>query len=156
MIERFRNHPTENFEYEDECLEKTEETDTLTQFLRMPKNQLIDLKQNLERYFIMFPVFDFNSGRYDLNLIKSYLISYLINDKEAEPMIIKNANDFISLKFGDIQFPHIMMFLSEATSLDSFVKAYKASETKTFSLMSGLTVPKSSRMKNYLHTKLIQ
>ena len=130
MIERFRNHPKENFEYEDECLEETEETDTLTQFLRMPKNQLIDLKQNLERYFIMLPVFYFNSGRYDLNLIKSYLISYLMDDKEAEPMVIKNAKNFIFLKFGNIQFPDIMKFLSGATSLDSFVKAYKASEIK--------------------------
>ena len=70
-----------------------------TQFLRMQKNQLIDLKQDLERYVNTLPVFGFNSRRYDLNLIKSYLILYLINDKEAEPMVIKKANDFISFKF---------------------------------------------------------
>ena len=68
-----------------------------TQFLRMPKNQLIDLKQNLERYDNMLPVFGFNSGRYDLSLIKSYLIPYLINDKEAEPTVIKKANNFAFL-----------------------------------------------------------
>ena len=150
---RCRNLPTENFEYEDECIEDTEETDMSTQFLRMQKNQLIDLKQNLERYVNTLPVFGFNSGRYDLNLIKSYLIPYLINDKEAEPMVIKKANDFISFKFGDIQFLDIMKFLGGATSLDSFLKAYKAGETKGFSLMSGLTVQTSSRVKNYLHTK---
>ena len=60
-----------------------------TQFLRMQKNQLIDLKQNLEWYVNTLPVLGFNSGRYDLNLIKSYPIPYLINDKEAEPMVIK-------------------------------------------------------------------
>ena len=103
-----------------------------TQFLRMQKNQLIDLKQNLERYVNTLPVFGFNSGRYDLNLIKSYLIPYFINDKEAEPMVIKKANDFISFKFGDIQFLDIMKFLGGATSLDFFLKAYKASETKGF------------------------
>ena len=132
LNERCRNHRTENFEYEDEFIEDTEETDRSTQFLSMQKNQLIDLKQNLERYANTLPVFGFNSGRYDLNLIKSYLIPYLTNDKEAEPMVIKKANDFISSKFGDIQFLDIVKFLGGATSVDSFLKAYKASETKGF------------------------
>ena len=49
LNERCRNRPTENFAYENECIEDTEETDTSTQLLRMQKNQLNDLKQNLER-----------------------------------------------------------------------------------------------------------
>ena len=74
LNEKCRNLLNENFEYEDECIEDTEETDMSTQFLRMQKNQLIDLKQNLERYVNTLPVFGFNSGRYDLKLIKSYII----------------------------------------------------------------------------------
>ena len=66
----------------------------------MQKNQLIDLKQNLERFVNTLPIFGFNSGRYDLNMIKSYLIPYLI----------QKANDFISFQFGDIQFLDIMKF----------------------------------------------
>ena len=103
-----------------------------TQFLRIQKNQLIDLKQHLERYVNILAVFVFNSGRYDLNLIKSYLIPYLIRDKEQETSVIKKANDFISFKFGDVQFLDRMKFLRGATTLDSFLKAYKASETKGF------------------------
>ena len=41
LNERCRNHPIENFEYEDELIEDTEETDVSTQFLSMQKNQLI-------------------------------------------------------------------------------------------------------------------
>ena len=89
-----------------------------TQFLRIQKNQLIDLKQHLERDVIILPVFGFNSSRYDLNLIKPYLIPYLICDKEIEPTVIKKANDFISFKFGDAQFLDIMKFLGGATTLD--------------------------------------
>ena len=81
-------NPTEYCEYEDECIEGTEETDMPTLFLRMQKNQLIDLKQSLERYVNKLTVIGFNRGRYDLKLIKSYLIPYLINDKEAEPSVI--------------------------------------------------------------------
>ena len=103
-----------------------------TQFLTIQKNQLIVSKQHLERYANTLPVFGFNSGRYDLNLIKSYLIPYLICDKETEPTFIKKANDSISFKVEDVQFLDIMKFLGGATTLDSFLKAYKASETKSF------------------------
>ena len=86
--------------------------------------------QHLERYINTLPVFGFNSGRYDINLIKSYLISYLINEKEIEPSVIKKANDFVSFKFEDVQLLDIMKFLGGATPLDFFLKAYKASEIK--------------------------
>ena len=71
-----------------------------TQFLPIKKNQLTDLKQHLERYVNTLPVFGFNSGRYDLKTIKSYLIPCLICDKEHETSTIKTANDFISFQFG--------------------------------------------------------
>ena len=132
LNERGKNYSSNKFEYKDECIEDSEEADMSTQFLRIQKNQLIDLKQHLERYINTLPVFGFNSGRYDLNLIKSYLIPYLIRDKEQETSVIKKANDFISFKFGDVQFLDIMKFLGGATTLDSFLKAYKASETKGF------------------------
>ena len=49
-----------------------------------------------------------------------------------EPIVIKKANQFVSFKFGDVQLLDVMNFLSGATSLDSFLKAYKTSETKGF------------------------
>ena len=60
----------------------------------------------------------------------TYLILYLIRDKAQETSVIKKANDFISFKFRDVQFLDIMKFLGGETTLDSFLKAYKASETK--------------------------
>ena len=56
----------------------------------------------------------------------------MIRDKEQERSVIKKANNFISFKFGDVQFLDIMKFLGGANSLDSFLKVYKASETKRF------------------------
>ena len=38
----------------------------------------------------------------------------------------------MSFKFGDVQLLEIMNFFGGATSLDSFVKAYKTAETKGF------------------------
>ena len=99
---------------------------------RYKKNQLIDVQESLERYCNVLPVFGFNSAKYDLNLIKSYLLPIPINERDIEPTVIKKANQFISFKFGDIQLLDILNFLGGATSLDSFLKAYKTSETKGF------------------------
>ena len=120
------------FDFEDECIEEEEEADMSTQFLQMQKNQLLDLQQHFERYINTLPVFGFNSGKYDLNLIKSYLLPYLIHERDIQPTVFKKANHFVSFKFGDAQFLDILNFLGGATSLDSFLKAYKTSETKGF------------------------
>ena len=103
-----------------------------TQFLQIQKSQLIDLQESLIRYCNVLSVFRFNSAKYDLNLIKSYLLPILVNERDIEPTVIKKANQFISFKFGDIQLFVIMNFLGGATSLDSFLKAYKTSETRGF------------------------
>ena len=120
------------FECEDERVEEDDEADMSTQFLQMQKNQLLDLQQHFEPYVNTLPVFGFNSGKYDLNLIRSYLLTYLIHERDIQPTVIKKANPFVSLKFGDVQFLDILNFLGGATSPDSFLKAYKTSETKGF------------------------
>ena len=108
------------------------ETCTSTKFLQIQKKQLTDLQEHLERYCNILPVFGFNSAKYDLNVVKYYLLIILVNERNIEPTVIKKANQFISFKFGDIELLDIMSFLGGATSLDSFLKAYKTSETKRF------------------------
>ena len=121
------------FEFEDHCFEDdNEEKDASTQFLQMQKNQLIELQEHLERYCNVLPVFGFNSAKYDINLIKSYLLPILINERNMEPTVIKKANQFVSFKFSDVQLLDITNFFGGATSLDSFLKAYKTAETKGF------------------------
>ena len=60
LSERGKNYSSKNFEYEDECIEHSEEADMSSHFLRIQKNQLIDLKQHLERYLNTLPIFGFN------------------------------------------------------------------------------------------------
>ena len=79
------------------------DTCTSTQFLQIQKNQLVDLQETLERYCNVLPVFGFNSAKYDLNLIKSYLLPILVNKRDIEHTVIKKANQFISFKFGVIK-----------------------------------------------------
>ena len=103
-----------------------------TQFLQIQRNQLFDVQESLGRYCNVLAVVGIESAKYDLNLIKSYLLPNLVNERDIEPTFIKKANQLISFKFGDIQLSDIMNFLGGATSLDSFLKAYKTWETKGF------------------------
>ena len=98
----------------------------------MQKNQSIELQEHLERYCNVLPVFGFDSAKYDINLIKSYLLPILINEKNMEPILNKKVKQFVSFKFADVQLLDIMNFLGGATSLDSFLKAYKTAKTKGF------------------------
>ena len=121
---------------------------------RIQKNQLIDLQESLERYCNVLPVFGYNSAKNDLNLIRSYLLPIHINERDIEPTVIKKPNQFISFKFGDIQLLDIMNFLGGAASLDSFLKAYKTSETKGFFPTNALITLTNCRFQNFPHMTL--
>ena len=81
---------------------KAEDSNASNKFLRYQQKQLLDLQCHFNNYVDTLPVFGFNSGKYDLNLIKSYLIPHLLNDKAITPTVIKKTNQFISFKFGNI------------------------------------------------------
>ena len=127
-LNRRKDESTSMFEFQ--YIEE-EEIDMSTQLLQNQKNQLLEL-QHFERYVSTLTVFGFNSGKFDLNHIKSYLLPYLFHERDIQPTVIKKANHFVSFKFRDVQFLDIPNFLGGATSLDSFLKAYKRNETKGF------------------------
>ena len=132
QLNQRRNQAERLSNFVDYCILGEEEKDLSTQYLQMQKNQSIDLQEHFERYCNVLPVFGFNSAKYDKNLIKSYLLPVLVNERGFEPAVIKKANQFVSFKFGEIQLLDIMNFLGGATSFDSFLKAYKTKETKGF------------------------
>ena len=84
----------------DDCIVE-EEKDLSTQLLQMQKHQLIDLKEQIERYRNVLVVFVFNSAKYDNIFIKSYLLPILVNERDIEPTVIRKANRFVSSKFGE-------------------------------------------------------
>ena len=128
----------------DDC---DDETCTSNQFLQIQKKQWIDLQEHLERYCNVLPFFGFNSAKHDLNLIKSNFLPVLVNKRNIQPTVIEKSNQFISFKFADIQLLDIMNFLGVVTSLHSFLKAYKTSETKGFFPYDALITPTNCRIQ---------
>ena len=84
-----------DFEYDESFKDTAEEKEFLTQFIQMQKNQLIQLKEHLKRYCHTLPVFGLNSAKCDINLIKSYLLPILVNERQIEPTVIKKANQIV-------------------------------------------------------------
>ena len=130
LIEK-RNRVGRMSKFVDECFVE-EKNNLSTHFLQMQKNQLMDLQEHFERYCNILPVFGFNRAKYDINLIKWYLLRTFMNSRDIERTVIKKTKQFVSCKFGDIQLLDIMNFSVGATSLDSSLKAYKTKETKGF------------------------
>ena len=106
------------------------------------------MKEHFERYLNTLPVFGFNSANYDIKLMKSYALPILVYEWQIEPTVIKEANQFVSFEFVDVQLLDIMNFLGGATILTRSSKLRKQRKQKAFSLMSGSTILKSWRTKN--------
>ena len=122
---------------------------TSNQFLQIQKKQLIDLLEHSERYCNFLPIHGFNSAKYGLNLMKTYLLLILVNERNIEPTVIRKPNQFISFKFGNFQLLNFMIFLGGATSFDSLLKAYKTSQTKGFFPSEWFDYPDKMQNENF-------
>ena len=110
------------FECEDERTEEDDEADMSTQFLQMQKNQLLDSQQHFERYVNTLPVFGFNSGKYDLNLIKSYLLPYLFMSATFNLLLLKRQITLFLLSLVMYNFSIYSTFLVELHHLTLSLK----------------------------------
>ena len=88
------------FEFEDQCFEDDNEKKVAsTQFSQTQKNQLIEIHDHLERYCEVLPVFGFNIAKYDINLIKSFLLPILINEGIWSLLWFKKPSNLCLLSF---------------------------------------------------------
>ena len=113
-----RNRAEKVVFFVDDCIVE-EEKDLSTQFLQMQKYQYIDLQDYFGRFCNVLPVFGFNSAKYDINLIKSYLLPILVNGRDIEPTVIKKANQLVSFKIEAIHLLDIMSFLDCPENLNN-------------------------------------
>jgi G:T-mismatch repair DNA endonuclease (very short patch repair protein) len=94
-------------------------------------NKLESLQNRLDTYLNRLPVIGFNSGNYDLNVLKPHLVSYLQEiDTISAP--IKRNNNWMSLSTERLQFLDICNYLAPGYSYEKYIKAYGASLQKSF------------------------
>ena len=95
ILEKLNQRRNRVSNFLDYCVVEEEENNLSIQFLQMQKNHLIDLQEHFERHCNVLPVFGFNSAKYDIDLIKSYLLPIFVNERDIEPTVIRKANLFV-------------------------------------------------------------
>ena len=68
------------------------------------------------------PVFGFNSGRYDINMIKEYFVENLTSLSDAN--VAKKENSYMFLSTPNFKFLDIKNFLAPGLSYDAWCRAY--------------------------------
>ena len=82
------------------------------------------LKQDLLAYIHRVPVLGFNSGRYDLNLIKREFHSFFSENDRKEIMSIKRCNQYIAVYTEHLIFLDILNYLSPGYNYANYLKAF--------------------------------
>ena len=77
-----------------------------------------------------FPVLGFNSGSYNLNLIKEHLAE-LLADTTSKVKVAKKVNTTMFTKTNGFRFLDIINYLGPGTSYDKWVEAYGCSFEKS-------------------------
>ena len=92
-------------------------------------NYLTRLRQKFISHLKELPVVGFNSGKYDINVIKEFLYPALL---ERDPInyLVKRNHNHMSIKTECLQFVDILNFLAPGFSLASFMRAYGCKEIK--------------------------
>ena len=105
---------------EEECgLEEAENEDEVAR-----KNRTNPFKKLLDQLFSwlrQLPVIGFNSGKYDLNMIKRSFVPLLISNNAA---VIKRQNTFMCLSTTNLKFLDVTQYLAPGVSYDKYLKAY--------------------------------
>ena len=114
------------------CRVKLDEQDLFIQLQQMQCIQLVNLQDYSERYCNVLPVFELNSAKSDIILVKSYLLLILVIEGDLEPTVIMRATQFVSVELDDFPLADIMNILGSATGFDVFLIAYKINETKRY------------------------
>ena len=75
-------------DFVDSCIIDSNEKDLSTRSLQMRKSHLFDLQEHFEHYSNVVPDFGFNIANYDKNLIESYLLPILVDERNFELTLI--------------------------------------------------------------------
>ena len=100
-----------------------------------PTNPLLKkrkrLLSNLYRHLAELVVVGFNSGKYDLNVLKDILIPHLVH-RAGIDLAIKRHHAYLALRTGALKFVDISNFVAAGTSYAAFLKAYQCQGEKGF------------------------
>ena len=98
-------------------------------------NPFNTLAEQLLGWLRQLPVVGFNSGKYDLNVVKKFFIPYLMKPSEDDEIdetrfVIKRQNTFMCFSTNKLKFLDMVNFLAPGYSYDKYLTAYGCMQQK--------------------------
>ena len=87
------------------------------------------LKEKLAERLKVLTLCGFNCGKYDLNLVRTYLFKWL-KQKGYQPSVIKRDNSYLLLATSKFRVLDISNFIAAGHSYESYLRAYEVEESK--------------------------
>ena len=84
----------------------------------------------IEEWCDQVPVLGFNSGKYDLNLIRNHFVGELCKTTDTLIKVGCKANQIIFITTPDFKFLDIINYIGPGKTYDAWVKAYGCAHTK--------------------------
>ena len=82
------------------------------------------LEKQLQTWLRQLPVIGFNSGHYDLNVVKKFFIPYMLKGNDKTRFVIKRQNTFMCFSTTNLKFLNVTQYLAPGVSYDKYLKAY--------------------------------
>ena len=92
----------------------------------------VSIREKFETYLQEIPVLGFNSGKYDMNLMKTEIVQLLELEKKSNYFVIKKNNSYMCLSDKNFRFLDISSFLAPGCSYSKFLKAFQIAESKFY------------------------
>ena len=121
LIKRFIEVLTEN--------QETIVADVLKQHPYPSDFQMLpgEVKKQWKQWVTQVPVIGFNSGKYDLNLVKEYLVNKISYNKEGkcneDVFVAKKENDYMFLTTSKFKFLDVKNYIGPGLSYDAWCKS---------------------------------
>ena len=121
LIKRFIEVLTEN--------QETIVADVLKQHPYPSDFQILpgEVKKQWKQWVTQVPVIGFNSGKYDLNLVKEYLVNKISYNKEGkcneDVFVAKKENDYMFLTTSKFKFLDVKNYIGPGLSYDAWCKS---------------------------------
>ena len=82
------------------------------------------LEKQLQTWLRQLPVIGFNSGHYDLNVVKKFFIPDMLKGNDKTRFVIKRQNTFMCFSTTNLKFLDVTQYLAPGVSYDKYLKAY--------------------------------
>lgn len=90
------------------------------------------LMKKFDKWLRQIVALGFNTGRFDINLIRQYLFPYLVANNVPIDYLVKRNNDYMSISTPHAVFLDIKNYLAAGVSYKQWLESYRIKQSKGF------------------------